>query len=75
MALMKKHLAYFTSRSFPLGSAPVCPGFFPSWFFPIWDFGSHKGTLRTALQRYSLDPRGRYPERKFPDLPPPVTFR
>jgi hypothetical protein len=35
----------------------------------VWDFGSHKGTLRTELQRYSLDTRGRYPERKFPKHP------
>jgi hypothetical protein len=38
-------------------------------YSPTGDFGSHQGVLRTALQRYSLDPRGRYPERKFPKRP------
>jgi hypothetical protein len=51
MALVKKHLAYFTSRSFPLGSAPsalVFPhlGFRLTQISAHTDFGSHKGTLR-----------------------------
>jgi len=36
------------------------------------DRGSHKGTLRTALQRYTLNPRGWDRERKSPRAPSPV---
>jgi hypothetical protein len=46
MALVKKHLAYFTSRSFPLGSAPSALVFPHLGFRLTPDFGSHKGTLR-----------------------------
>jgi hypothetical protein len=40
MALVKKHLAYFTSRSFPLGSAPSAL-VFPHLGFRLTQISAH----------------------------------